>query len=161
VGDIDAYESELRPLLSEAAGYALSLLRNKQDAEDAVQQAALRAWERLDQYQTSRPFKGWWFAILKNCCVDILRARNAPDTYPLDGVDPPAAGEPDAFEWEGLERALQRLSPAHAEILRLKYYGGLSYAEIAEALDIPKGTVMSRLHLARKALTQRLSEERP
>jgi RNA polymerase sigma-70 factor (ECF subfamily) len=161
VRDIGAYERELRPLLGQAAGYALSLLRNKQDAEDAVQQAALRAWERIDQYQTSRPFKGWWFAILKNCCVDILRTRNAPDTHPLDGVDPPAASEPDAFDWEGLERALRRLSPPHGEILRLKYYGGLSYTEIAEALDIPKGTVMSRLHLARKALARQLSEERP
>jgi RNA polymerase sigma-70 factor, ECF subfamily len=160
MGDIGAYERELRPLLGQAAGYALSLLRNKQDAEDAVQQAALRAWERIDQYQTSRPFKGWWFAILKNCCVDILRTRNSPDTHSLDGVDPPAASEPDAFDWEGLECALRRLSQPHGEILRLKYYGGLSYAEIAAALDIPKGTVMSRLHLARKALARQLSEER-
>jgi len=147
-------------LLGQAAGYALSLLHNKQDAEDAVQQAALRAWERIDQYQTSRPFKGWWFAILRNCCVDILRTRNAQHTHPLDGVDPPAASEPDAFDWEGLERALQRLSQPHGEILRLKYYGGLSYADIAEALHIPMGTVMSRLHLARKALARQLSEER-
>jgi len=160
VGDTGAYERELRPLLGQAAGYALSLLRNKQDAEDAVQQAALRAWERIDQYQTSRPFKGWWFAILRNCCVDILRTRNAPDTHPLDGVDPPAAGEPDAFDWETLARALQQLTQPHSEILRLKYYGGLSYAEIADALDIPKGTVMSRLHLARKALARQLKEER-
>jgi RNA polymerase sigma-70 factor (ECF subfamily) len=158
---MDAYERELRPLLGQAAGYARSLLRNRQDAEDAVQQAALRAWERIDQYQTARPFKGWWFAILKNCCIDILRTRNAPDTHPLDGVDPPAPREPDAFDWEGLERALQHLSQPHVEILRLKYYGGLSYAEIAEALDIPNGTVMSRLHLARKALARQLSEEQP
>ena len=147
-------------MLGQAAGYALSLLRNKQDAEDAVQQAALHAWELIDQYQTSRPFKGWWFAILRNCCVDILRTRNAPDTHPLDGVDPPAAGEPDAFDWETLARALQQLTQPHSEILRLKYYGGLSYAEIADALDIPKGTVMSRLHLARKALARQLKEER-
>jgi RNA polymerase sigma-70 factor (ECF subfamily) len=161
VRDVGAYERDLRPLLGQAAGYALSLLRNRQDAEDAVQQAALRAWERIDQYQPSQSFKGWWFAVLKNCCIDMLRARNAPDTHPLDGTDPPAASEPDAFAWEELERALQRLSPQHGEILRLKYFAELSYAEIAEALDIPKGTVMSRLHLARKALARQLGEEQP
>ena len=71
-----------------------------------------------------------------------------------------AASELDAPDWQGLERALQCLSQPHREILRLKYYGGLSYAEIAEALDVPTGTVMSRLHLARKALARQLTEER-
>ena len=154
----ERYEQELRPLLHLAAGYAHSLLRNRQDAEDAVQQSALRGWVRFSQYDVTRPFKGWWFAILRNCCMDILRRRNAPDSHSLTGVDAPADEIPEQFEWERLELALRRLSDAHAEVLRLKYYGDLSYDEIAEALNIPKGTVMSRLHLARKALARQFGE---
>jgi RNA polymerase sigma-70 factor (ECF subfamily) len=159
VSDPGGYERALRPLLTQAAGYARALLRNRHDAEDAVQQAALRGWERIAQYDPSRPFKGWWFAILRNCCVDILRKRQAPDSQTLDGVDPPAEDSSESLDWERLDGAMQRLSESHREILRLRYYGGLSYHEMADALDIPKGTVMSRLHLARKGLAREMSRE--
>jgi RNA polymerase sigma-70 factor (ECF subfamily) len=157
--DARAYGRELKPLLGQAGAYARSLLRNRQDAEDAIQQAALRAWERVEQYDETRPFKGWWFAILRNCCFDILRQRSRSRTDRLDGVDPPNSQEVEAFDWERMDAGLRGLSEAHQEILRLKYYGGLNYEELAETLGIPKGTVMSRLHLARKALAGRLREE--
>ena len=159
MADVDEYERELGPLLGPAAGYAHALLRNRHDAEDAVQQAALRGWERIAQYDAARPFRGWWFAILRNCCTDILRKRAAPDAHPLNDLDPPSQHSSESFDWEKLEQAMHRLSEAHSEILRLKYHGGLSYDDMAEALNIPKGTVMSRLHLARKALARTLNEE--
>lgn len=68
-------------------------------------------------------------------------------------------GAPESPDWERPDRAMTRLSEAHREILRLKYYGGLSYDEMADVLGIPKGTVMSRLHLARKGLARELTEE--
>ena len=154
-----AYGRELEPLLRQAAAYAYSHLGNRSDAEDAVQQAALQAWTRIEQYDTTRPFKGWWFAILRNCCFDILRQRRAARSDSLEGVDPPDTRTTEAFDWECLEAGLRRLSPTHQAILRLKYYGGLSYEALAEALSIPKGTVMSRLHLARKALAEQLRKE--
>lgn len=154
-----AYARELRPLLAQSGGYARALLRSRDDAEDAVQQAALRAWERIGQYDRRRPFKGWWFAILRNCCFDILRRRSASPEHGLDGVDVPDQTEIDIVNWEGLEAGLGRISPAHEQILRLKYYGDLSYDELAEVLVIPKGTVMSRLHLARKALAALIRKE--
>lgn len=157
--DARAYERELRPLLGQAAAYARSLLRNRDDAEDAVQQAALRAWERIGRYDRARPFKGWWFAVLRNCCFDMLRRRRQAPASSIDGVDLPASETPDAFEWERMDASLRLLSEAHQEILRLKYFGELSYDELAETLGIPKGTVMSRLHLARKALAGLLGEE--
>lgn len=157
--DARAYGRELKPLLGQAGAYARSLLGSRQDAEDAVQQAALRAWERIGQYDEARPFKGWWFAILRNCCFDLMRGRRRTAASSLDGVDPPAPVEGEPFEWEAMDRALRRLSEAHREILRLKYFGGLSYDEMAETLGIPRGTVMSRLHLARKALAAQLGEE--
>jgi RNA polymerase sigma-70 factor (ECF subfamily) len=149
----------LAPLLGAAAAYAHSRLGNRPDAEDAVQQAALQAWHRIEQYDTTRPFRGWWFAILRNCCFDLLRQRRDARTHGIDGIDPPDTRATEAFDWERLDAGLRHLSPAHQEILRLRYYGGLSYAALAETLSIPKGTVMSRLHLARKALAEQLRPE--
>lgn len=159
MADTGDYERALRPLLGQAGAYARAVLRNRSDAEDAVQQAALRGWERLGQYDATRSFKGWWFAILRNCCVDSLRRARTSRTQGLDGIDPPAPDGPEDFDWLRLAAGLARLSEPHREILQLKYFGELSYDEIAQTLDIPKGTVMSRLHLARKALAERASRE--
>lgn len=157
--DATEYECALRPLLPRAAGYARALLGNRHDAEDAVQQSALRGWERISQYDAARPFGGWWFAILRNCCLDLLRARKASRTDNLEGIDPPDTRAAEEPEWTRLEAGLRRLTPAHREILQLKYFGGLSYDELAVTLAIPRGTVMSRLHLARKALAAQVQEE--
>lgn len=157
--DARDYDRALRPLLGQAAGYARAILRSRAEAEDAVQQAALKGWERIGQYDPARPFKGWWFAILRNGCLDALRRGKAHRIQGLEGVDPPAPQEPEPFDWRRLEDGLAELTEAHREILRLRYFGELSYEEIAEALSIPKGTVMSRLHLARNALAARVARE--
>ena len=156
----DLMNGRLRPLLGQAAAYARALLRDKHDAEDAVQQASLHAWERIHRYDATRPFKGWWFAVLRNCCVDIQRSRR--QTAPvenLEDVEPADERSIEISDWGTLESALARVSIAHREILRLKYFGELSYDELAEALSIPRGTVMSRLHLARKALAALVPKE--
>jgi RNA polymerase sigma-70 factor (ECF subfamily) len=151
--DAEAYARELRPLLPRAGAYA-----NRADAEDAVQAAALRGLERLRTYDPARPFKGWWFAILRNGCLDQLRRRRTARLAPMTG-DYPAA-EPEAgFDWRRLDHGIAALSAPHQEILRLRYFGDLSYAELAEALQVPAGTVMSRLHAARQALAALVKEE--
>lgn len=159
--DASAYGRELRPLLARAAAYARALLRHRQDAEDAVQQAALRGWERIHQYDASRPFGGWWFAVLRNCCFDMRRSQQSLRTADLVDVEVPDDRPPDEADWVALADALDKLSETHREILRLRYFGDLSYAELAEALGIPQGTVMSRLHLARKALAASMPKESP
>jgi RNA polymerase sigma-70 factor (ECF subfamily) len=153
------YALLLETFLGHGAAYARSILRNRQDAEDAVQQAALRGLERFATFDTSRPFKGWWFAILHNCCIDALRARNAVKTERLNDYDPPGTSASESADWERLNMAMEQLSESHYEILRLRYFAGLSYRELAEALSIPPGTVMSRLHLARKALAANAPRE--
>ena len=150
------YAVLLKPLLTQAAGYARSILRNRDDAEDAVQQAALRGFERIHTFDENRAFKGWWFAILRNCCVDLMRRSKSAATQSLDGIDLPASSSPDTSDWERLNSAMSRLSEDHREILRLRYFADLNYRELAETLDVPQGTVMSRLHLARKALRAQL-----
>ncbi|HEY1899298.1 MAG TPA: sigma-70 family RNA polymerase sigma factor [Steroidobacteraceae bacterium] len=151
----------LAPLLGRAAAYARSIFRNRHDAEDAVQQAALRGLERFDSFDPTRPFKGWWFAILRNCCIDTLRVRRAEKTESLGDHEAADTGTPEIAGWEQLSTAMEQLSQDHHEILRLRYFAGLSYQEMAVALAIAPGTVMSRLHLARKALAAKTSKEEP
>lgn len=150
----------LEPWLEQAAGYARSILRNRHDAEDAVQQAVLRGLERFSSYDGTRPFKGWWFAILRNGCIDLLRSRRSRATVALEPHDPPARPAAPAGGWEALADAIGRLTPDHQEILRLRYFAELSYQELAEAVNIPAGTVMSRLHAARKSLAAHYPKER-
>ena len=153
------YALLLEPLLGQAAGYARAILRDRQNAQDAVQEAALRGLERFHTFDAGRPSKGWWFAIVRNCCIDTLRRLAATRTESLDGIQLPHPPGPDTADWENLTAAMENLSDSHREILRLRYFGDLSYRELAEALGIPDGTVMSRLHMARKALQAQLGEE--
>jgi RNA polymerase sigma-70 factor (ECF subfamily) len=150
------YGRLLESILEQAAGYALSILRSRPDAEDAVQQAALRGLERIGLYDSNQPFKAWWFTVLRHCCLDLLRSRRSHAS--LDRAEAQAARNEHPTDWRDLADALDRLDAQHAEILRLRYFAGLTYEELAHALDIPKGTVMSRLHYARKALGSRIEE---
>jgi RNA polymerase sigma-70 factor (ECF subfamily) len=153
--DADAYGQLLTPLLPRASGYARSLLGGRADAEDAVQQAALRGLERLHAYEPSRSFSGWWFTLLHHSCIDLLRARRRTTT--LEAAESATARTADgdgALAWDELARGLAALDPDHERILRLRYFGGLAYADLGEALGIPPGTVMSRLHAARQRLAE-------
>lgn len=153
------YARALEPLLPQAGGYALSILHNRHDAEDAVQAAALRGLERLASFDDTKLFKGWWFTILRNCCIDTLRHSRRVRLSTLDAEIAAQSDEVDQRDWVGLDRAIAAISEQHREIVRLRYFAELSYREIAEALSIPPGTVMSRLHLARKALAAKLQED--
>lgn len=157
--DREHYAQALEPLLAQAAGYARSLLHNRHDAEDAVQQAVLRGLEKLHTFDTTRAFKGWWLSILHNCCIDLLRELKSARTVELDGNDIAEEKSSSESDWQILVAALNRLSIDHQQILRMRYFADLSYRDLAEALDIPQGTVMSRLHLARHALAATIREE--
>jgi RNA polymerase sigma-70 factor (ECF subfamily) len=153
------YGRLLEGLLPQAAGYALSIVRNHADAEDAVQQACLRGLERLASYDPRLPFTGWWFTVLRHCCIDLLRARRTQ--LGLDHSRVACSPPRDPADWEDLADGLERIEASHAEILRLRYFGNLTYEELAQALAIPKGTVMSRLHYARKALASQMKGSEP
>jgi RNA polymerase sigma factor (sigma-70 family) len=154
----ERYTRLMQPLLGRATAYARSILRDRHNAEDAVQQAAMRGWERFGTFDPDRSFNAWWFAILRNCCIDLVRAANGARTTTLefDVIDETTSH---AGDWWHLASAMEQLSVDHREILRLKYFADQSYDEIAQTLSIPKGTVMSRLHLARKALAEKMNAE--
>lgn len=146
------FQKRAEPLLSQAGGYAFSIVGNHTDAEDAVQESLLKAYRAFDGYDRCRPFKGWWFAIIRNCCLDLLQQRRSRHrTVLVDEAHQVAVRT--AQSAETLREALAQLTPLLREILELRYFGGCSYQDMAESLEIPVGTVMSRLHAARQALS--------
>ena len=154
------FHRRIQALLPRAAGYAWTIVRNREDAEDAVQEAALKACLSRKSYDCRRPLKGWWFAIVRNCCLDLIRRRGSrPSGALMAESEIPAKAPSDPGRHEELCRALLRLSAPHREIIELRYFGDCSYREIAAALGIPEGTVMSRLHAARGALAALLRKE--
>ena len=152
LGEAD-FRRWIEPLLERAAAYAYAMVRNREDAEDAIQEAALKGYLHFHTFDRSRSFKGWWLTIVRNCCRDLARRRRArPSTVPVNEAEVPSPPQPHVRHHEDLHAALQQLSPPHREILELRYFGDCSYREIAASLGIPEGTVMSRLHAARQSL---------
>jgi len=142
---------------SEAFAHALALLGTREDAADAVQEAFLDAFLALPRFDATRPFYPWIYVILRNRCFQSLRARKRRPDAPartagrIELIAAPATGD-----YSDLEEALWSLSTEDREILTLRHFDGLSYAELAERLSIPQGTVMSRLYHARARLREML-----
>lgn len=143
---------------------ALQLLGNREDALDAAQDSMLRFFTTLHRFRPDQPVRPWLFSIVRNRCRDLQRRGRVrrseplepePDRWRPELVDAGADPHREAERAELRRRvfaALGTLTPEQREILVLRDYQDLSYEEIATVLRIPKGTVMSRLHRARKAL---------
>ena len=130
-------------------------------AEDAAQEAFLRVWQSLRRYNPRFAFRSWVYRIALNVAVDALR-RERPtadlaDEPLVSGAEGPEAALERKQQAEEVQRAVLALPPASRAVLVLREYEALSYHEIAEALDIPMGTVMSRLNYARGQLRRTLS----
>ena len=146
------FDERFRELQPAAHTFARSILHHATDAEDSVQNAALKAISAYDRYDPSRPFKAWFFRILKNCCLDRLRQRRREQSNSYEAETNPTHHRGSEVELsQEVEWCLARLSSAHQEILRLRYFAEMTYADMADYLEIPQGTVMSRLHAARMA----------
>jgi RNA polymerase sigma-70 factor, ECF subfamily len=141
-------------------------------AEEAAQDAFVRVWQRLSTYRPELSFRAWLYRIAVNAALDALRREHPAlslEALPEDGrglaawsaVGPPAVEPAAAYERKErgdlVRQAVTDLPPAARAALVLREWGGLSYAEIAQALDVPPGTVMSRLNSARALLRQRLA----
>lgn len=151
------------PALSRAA---LSLTRNQADAEDLVQETLLRAYRALGSFDGRHP-KAWLLTIMRNAHINRGRRQRPqllddPD-LPAALVDPGALGRsPEEIVLEGtfeavVQAAFLELPENLRRVLELVDIGGLSYRETAEQLDIPVGTVMSRLHRARARIRRQLA----
>jgi RNA polymerase sigma-70 factor (ECF subfamily) len=130
-------------------------------AEDAAQEAFIRAWQHLPNYRPRSPFRNWLYRIATNVARDVLRRER--ETVDVDALPLVAPGAGPEETVEGAERgarvrqAVLALPTASRTVLVLREYEGLSYREIADTLNIPIGTVMSRLNYARKRLRESLA----
>lgn len=131
--------------------YARALTGDSASADDLVQDTIERGWSRLAQWRPDGDLRAWLFGIMHNLYVDQLR-RAPPSSSELDEADQPTAPPSTALELRDLERALRLLPPAQREVLLLVALEDMRYEDVAAMLDIPVGTVMSRLSRAREQL---------
>jgi RNA polymerase sigma-70 factor (ECF subfamily) len=163
-GAEDALDELARSCRQQAYVFALQLTGNPDDALDVAQDAMVRFFRSLDRFDASRPVRPWLLRIVRNLVRDRarrLRVRRTESLEPdqdalrFEPKDPTPDPEAQAARRELqtlLWRCLRELPPRYREVLVLRDYQDLAYAEIATALKIPRGTVMSRLHRARRLL---------
>jgi RNA polymerase sigma-70 factor, ECF subfamily len=168
------FERDALPLLPGLYGAAMRLTRNPSDADDLVQEAYLRAYRGFSGFQEGTNLKAWMYRILTNTFINTYRKRQRePVTVPevdleerslydrlvSNGSEPSAETTViDAIPDEDVKAALDSLPEAFRLAVLLADVEGFSYKEIAEIMDVPIGTVMSRLHRGRRALEKRLWE---
>ncbi len=176
------FEALLETVLDGAFGTALRYTRNRTDAEDLVQEAALLAWRGFKSFDQGSNFKGWFFRILTNCFFSKYRKRkrqgteieldDAPELYlysrtaalGLHGSsEDPAQELIGRLATEQVEEAIAALPDEYRVVATLYFLQDFSYQQIAEVVGVPVGTIRSRLHRGRRLLQKALwviAEER-
>jgi RNA polymerase sigma-70 factor, ECF subfamily len=148
-GSADERAAAFSRLLDRSADRSLRLaaviLCSRDDAEDALADAALRAWQHVGSLRDPAKFDAWFSRILVNVCRDRLRHRKPSSSL---GFDPPVEADPfaDSVERAALHDALATLTPEHRAVIALHYLEGLTVDQIADRLGVRAGTVKSRLH---------------
>jgi RNA polymerase sigma factor (sigma-70 family) len=151
-----------RPALDRAYRLAGLLLADAHEAEDAVQDALVVAWQSFGTLRETDRFDAWFDRILVNGCRDRLRRRKVVRFIPMDaGIDPAGRDPFQSFiEREAILVGLVRLSPDERIVVVLRFWADLSLESIADRLGWPLGTVKSRLHRALGRLHDVLSQDR-
>lgn len=173
-GDDDAFGRLIRPYLDPAYRLAVRILEHPTEAEDALQDALLRAWRALPRFRERSKFSTWFYRIVWNVCIDRTRRKEAlllevvptdvgPSSTPsLGQTESQIAEQPERHlevreSQRELEKALRLLSVPYRTVLTLHYIEDLPIRDIAQILDLPLGTVKTHLHRARRALRDVLS----
>jgi RNA polymerase sigma-70 factor (ECF subfamily) len=161
-GDPDAFEVLVRDVGGRLVGLAFRILRDPSAAEDAVQQTLVTAWRELPGLRDPERFEAWLYRILVRACAAEARRMGRMRVGVRD-VSPDAFSHSSAFgrvaDRDELERGFRRLTPDQRTVIVLRYWGDLRQEDIAETLNIPLGTVKSRLHHATAALRAALEAE--
>jgi RNA polymerase sigma-70 factor (ECF subfamily) len=162
-GDREAFGALVKRYERRVIGVALAVVHNQDDALELAQETFVRAFENLGSFESRSSFSTWLYRIAANLAIDFWRREGRYNV--LRGEDaenelrrlPSARG--DSFTaatrselGERLSKALEQLTPEHRAVILLREVEGLSYDEISEVLNCPRGTVMSRLHYARSRL---------
>lgn len=155
-GEREAFRFLVERYQVQAVGHSLTILGSREDALDAAQEAFFDAFQSLGKFDLSRRFYPWFYVLLRNRCYKMIARRRETEDLETAEILAPREGVAEV-ERIALERALRSLSREDREIVTLKYLDGFSYDEIAGLLQIPRGTVMSRLFYARKQLQAKLT----
>ena len=147
------FQAEARRIEKLLYRIARSYLNDDQEAEDAVQDTLIKAWEKRKTLRNIHQFQPWISRILSNRCKDILRKRKRWSFFPLE--EDTVQVEMQETENAVLE-AMKKLKPELRIIITLHYVDGYSIQEMTEALGIPEGTVKTRMRSARKQLSKTL-----
>ena len=169
-GDRTAFGELVSRYMRRAYFAALGIVGSHDDALDASQEAFARAFRARRSIDPERPFYPWLYQILRRLCFNVGRDRKtrrrlleqagswlASEASARGGADPSRAAERAELR-DRVEEAIQALPAGQREIIVLREFEGLSYREIAEVTGIPIGTVMSRLHTARRSLATELED---
>jgi RNA polymerase sigma-70 factor (ECF subfamily) len=146
-------------------GFALTITGGASDAEDLVQETYLRAFKKFDQFEFGTSCKAWMFKIMRNIAIDRIRKKDPLSAAVNESCDDEIVcphGEADHLPCAiDIKRAFARLASKYQVVVLLKDIEGFTYQEIAQILNFPIGTVMSRLYRGRQALKSILSVKKP
>ena len=175
-GDTNSFSALILPYEQRLFHHAYRMLSNEAEAEDAVQEALLKAWQKIHTYHGNAAFSTWLYTILHRVCLDMLRKekRRAPTiSLNLRGKDeeefalsiPDSAPGPDEkvnqkAALRAVANAIDTLSDEHRTVIILRDIDGLDYDEIAKVTNTSLGTVKSRINRARLALRNILKDQR-
>lgn len=172
-GDMAAFEELVARHRDKIYARALALMRNEEEAIDLSQEAWVKAWQRLKQFQHESSFSTWLTRIVINLCLDRLRRHKRERTESIEALEQesggverlmpvvtvnPTAGLERAELRARIERALNQLSVPHRTVIVLHEFEGMEYKRIAQVMGCSIGTVMSRLFYARRRLAALLAE---
>ncbi len=172
-GDSQAFGQLVERYQRRVVGVAMAVVHNQDDAIELAQETFIRAYENLSKFESRSSFSTWLYRIAANLSIDfrrregrhvVLRGEDADNEFnriPTDQGD--SFKEASRTELSArLREALEELTPEHRAVILLREVEGLSYDEISDVLQCPRGTVMSRLHYARgrlRGILKDLSEE--
>lgn len=166
-GDKQAFGELVQKYMKRAYFTALGFVGTHEGALDLSQEAFVRAYKAMGQFDVDKKFFTWFYRILKNLCLNFMRDKSRQARAFSEIGEMSVQGLPDGSQdtaalaernetRELVWKALNALKPAEREIILLRDFQDMSYKQIAELLDCPVGTVMSRLYNARKALREKL-----
>lgn len=151
-GDREAYGVIVKKYMHSAYYIALGFVHNQEDALDVSQDAFIKAFRKIKMFDTEKPFFPWFYRLLRNLCIDHLKRKSRVRAIPLEDVHILTEDKENRELKETLWKGIEKLPFEQREIIILRYFRQLSYAEIAELVGKPIGTVMSSLFYAKKNL---------
>jgi len=163
-GDTAAFSNLVEAYQKPVYNLAYRMLGNSVEAEDAAQEAFIRAYTRLDTYDPSRRFSSWMLSIASHYCIDVLRRRrmtllSIEELPPMVDVSMPRSAHPEHVVARGqvadqVQQLLGTLPEHYRTPIILRYWYDMSYREIAETMGVTESTIKTRLHRARARLAE-------